>query len=387
MNALDVILVAAAIGAAVGGYRLGFLVRVVSWGGMLVGIALGTLLAPRVIEELRDHLGPTALLFAAVTVVTVFALAGQAVGLVVGGRLHMAIPRGPGRKLDAGVGAGAGVLGVAALTWLVAPAMAEVPDWPARQARGSTVVQALHRWLPEAPDPSQSVRRLLGERFPRVFNDLGPAPELGPPPESTGLDETTADRVASSVVLVSGEACDQVQEGTGFVVAEDLIATNAHVVAGEAQTRVVTRDGARHTGTVAAFDPDRDLALVRVPGLGLDPLPIGDAEVGARGAVFGHPGGGPLRLAPFRVGDRVTAVGNDIYDGGDVRRDVLILAAALQPGDSGSALISPEGEVVGVAFAIAPDRPGTSYALSTDELREVLATVGSEPVSAGACIA
>ena len=52
---------------------------------------------------------------------------------------------------------------------------------------------------------------------------------------------------------------------------------------------------------------------------------------------------------------------------------MLVLAADLQPGDSGSALIDPDGDVVGVVFAIALDRPGVAYALAMSELEAVLA--------------
>ena len=42
---------------------------------------------------------------------------------------------------------------------------------------------------------------------------------------------------------------------------------------------------------------------------------------------------------------------------------MLVLASDLAPGDSGSALVDPQGQVVGVAFAVAPDKPGVAYAL------------------------
>ncbi|HEX2576968.1 MAG TPA: MarP family serine protease, partial [Aquihabitans sp.] len=377
MNGLDLLIIVLAVVAAVGGYRLGFITRVASWLGMLAGILLGSTLLPSVIDRLDGRVGRPDLVFVAAAVVIGTGLLGQAIGLFVGARLHLAIPVGGARRLDAVVGAVAGLVGVAVAVWLVVPAMADVPEWPARQARGSVVVREIDRFLPEAPDATRSVRRLLGDRYPRVFDAMRPAPELGEPPASSGLDQATADRVRASVVLVAGEACGRVQEGSGFVVAPGLIATNAHVVAGESATEVELDDGSRLTGRVVAFDPDRDLALVRVDGLDRPALQLGAAAEGDRGAVFGHPGGGPLRLAPFAVGEEVAATGTDIYDDRGVEREVLVLAAALRPGDSGSALVSPDGDVVGVAFAIAPDRPGVAYALSTEELQAVLATAGT----------
>ncbi|MCU1498320.1 MAG: hypothetical protein JWM47_2273 [Acidimicrobiales bacterium] len=386
MNALDVVLVVVALAAAVAGYRLGFVTRALSWLGMIVGIVVGSLALPSVIDRFDPRADRADLVFVAAGVIIGGGLLGQALGLFVGSRIHLALPLGPARRVDAAVGAVAGLVGVAVTLWLVVPAMVDVPGWPARAARGSVLVRTVDRLLPEAPDPNRSVRRLLGDRYPRVFEALRPTPDLGPPPASSGLSQELADRVIPSTVLVTGEACGQVQEGTGFVVGDDLVATNAHVVAGEDETAVETSDGRSHPGTVLAFDPDRDLAIVSVPGLDRPVLPLGAAAVGDRGAVFGHPGGGPLRLAPFEVGERVDATGSDIYDREQVTRQVLVLAAALRPGDSGSALVSPDGDVVGVAFAIAPDRPGVSYALSTRELQAVLATVADRPVPTGSCL-
>ncbi|MCX7621919.1 MAG: trypsin-like peptidase domain-containing protein, partial [Acidimicrobiales bacterium] len=145
-------------------------------------------------------------------------------------------------------------------------------------------------------------------------------------------------------------------------------------------------DGSRVPAEVVAFDPATDLAVVRSPQLRRPDLPIGTSSQGARGGVFGHPGGGKLRVAPFQVVRQIVAVGRDIYNFSRTEREVLELAAALRQGDSGSPLIDPSGHVVGVAFAIAPDRQGVAYALTTDALREVLEQAQPRPVSTGPCI-
>jgi len=82
----------------------------------------------------------------------------------------------------------------------------------------------------------------------------------------------------------------------------------------------------------------------------------------------------------------VNALGRDIYNRASTRRDIFILASELAPGDSGGALVDASGAVVGVAFAIAPDRPGTAYALSDRELASVLALPRSGTVDTGACL-
>ena len=387
MNTLDLIIFVIAVSAGAGGYRLGFLTRVASWVGLALGVVVGATLLPRVVRGLESTSGRQQLLLVAAAVVIGCAFLGQALGLFVGSRLHLALPAGGLRTADSGVGAVAGVVGVVVAVWLFAPAMADGPDWPAQQARTSRFVRAIDGLLPRPPDTTQTLRRLVGGRYPQVFDALRPAPRLGPPPAASGLDVATAQRVTRSTVKVVGEACDRVQEGTGFVVGSGLVATNAHVVAGETRTVLERSDGSTVDATVVAFDPRRDLALLRAPALDRPVLRLGDTATGGRGAVFGHPGGGPLRLAPFRVGDRGLATGTDIYDRGRVERDVLFLSAALRPGDSGSALVDPLGRVVGVAFAIAPDKPEVAYALSVKELRSILVRPPSVPVATGSCIA
>jgi len=85
------------------------------------------------------------------------------------------------------------------------------------------------------------------------------------------------------------------------------------------------------------------------------------------------------------VARRITAVGRDIYGTGVTSRDVLELRSSLRPGDSGSALVNPAGNVVGVAFAIAPDRADVAYALATDELDAVLSGDLVRSVDTGPC--
>jgi S1-C subfamily serine protease len=186
---------------------------------------------------------------------------------------------------------------------------------------------------------------------------------------------------------VESVACDRQQDGSGFTVAAELVVTNAHVVAGERRTSIVRPDGRRLPATVTVFDPNRDLALLRVPGLNLQALPIGTATVGETGAVFGHPGGQDrVEISPAVIRQQVQALGRDLYDSQVTRRQIYVLAADLEPGDSGGGLVDPGGTVVGVAFAIAPDRPGTAYALTTAELQPVLAAPRLGPADAGPCL-
>jgi S1-C subfamily serine protease len=203
------------------------------------------------------------------------------------------------------------------------------------------------------------------------------------------LSAAVQTRVSASTVKVEGEACNRIQEGSGWAAAPDEIITNAHVVAGEGRgrTRVLVPGGAVLPATPVLFDPDRDLAILRVDRLGATPLSTATGSVGETGAVFGHPGGvDRLVIAPAQIAQNVRAVGRDLYNSHQTQRDVFILAAQLHPGDSGGPLVDGNGNVVGVAFAIAPDQPNTSYALTSKEVTAVLSQPIGTPVSTGPCL-
>jgi len=386
VNLLDAVLVLVVLAAVVGGYRLGFTTRVLSWVGLAVGLVVGIRLLPWVVRQGggADH-GQVVIL--ALAVVVVAAALGQTIGFWLAGRLTPRARGGAAARTDQVLGGLAGLVGVVAVAWVILPVLNQTPGWPSQLAGGSTLASAVSDHLPQAPDVSAALRSLVGQdNFPKVFDALQPALDVGTPPAATGLSDATARTVARSVVKVEGPACNRIQDGTGWVVADGLVVTNAHVVAGEGSTDVERDDGRRLSARVVAFDPERDLALLQVPKLNRPALPRRPATTNDSGGVFGHPGGLPLRIAPFRVARTITATGSDIYDAQPTRRQVLELAAALRPGDSGSALVDPAGEVVGTAFAISTDRAGVAYALANSELDAVMAAPHDQPVATGSCI-
>jgi S1-C subfamily serine protease len=381
VNTLDVLVLVAIVLAAAGGYRMGFLARVTSWVGMLAGVYL-------VARLLGDHPFPSMETTGQVALVLglllLGAFVGQALGMLVGRRLHVALPFGGAREADRVAGGAAGVVGVVLAVWLLLPVMGDSPGWFAVQARNSTVAAWISDRLPTPPD---TLAKLVKQSdFPRVFDALKPAPDIGPPPAASGISPALDAAIVPSTLRVEGVACRRIQDGSGWVLADGLAVTNAHVVAGESSTELIRSDGSRVRATVVAFDPRRDIAILRAPGLHRPALPRATTGVGGHGAVFGHPGGGPLSRQPFQVGRVVQALGTDIYDQARTQRSVLILASSLAPGDSGAALVDTQGRVVGIAFAIAPDKPGVAYALNMSELDSVASSDLSHTVDTGPCI-
>jgi S1-C subfamily serine protease len=383
VNPLDVAIVVLLVAATLGGYQLGFAARLFAWAGVAIGLFIGSLFVARVVTAFGGD-QPDGRVTVAALFLLMTASAGQGLGLTIS-RLVPRVAR-PRAIYDRFAGAVLGGAGVLVLVWMLTPSLIVVTGWTARETRTSTIVRWVHDFAPTPPARFAALGRAVADApYPAALSPFTTPANPGPPPAST-LSPAVDARIRPSTVEIEGVACDRIQEGSGWVAANGLVVTNAHVVAGERRTRAVTIDGTSLSATVVAFDPDADVAILSVPGLDAPPLPIASPTVGMVGAVFGHPRGGPLTVIPARIAQDIVAVGTDIYRTSSSRRHVLVLATSLQPGDSGGALVDSAGTVVGMAFATDPGQAHTGYALTSDEIRTVLATAGSTPVATGSCL-
>lgn len=384
MNPLDLVIVLLAGLAAVGGHRRGLIVRIFAWVGAVIGMTIGLLALPTVIAALSESAAETRLL-AGLGVFVIIAGIGAGLGDVVGQRVRALTDESTIGVADQALGAVAGVMSVAVGLWLLIPAASEVPGF-ARQVRTSSILTFISDTAPRPPDTITAMRTLIGgTRFPEVFEDLRPAPVTGPAPEAFAMDQATIDAVTASTVNVEAAGCGSHFEGSGWAVEPGLIVTNAHVVAGADEILVRRPDNKLLPAEVVAFDDDIDLALLSVPGLQQQPLPLVDPVVGEQGATVGYPGGQDTpRATPARVDDDTEVTGRDIYGQDRTTRRVLFTSARLIQGDSGSPLFNVRGQVIGTIFAIAPDDPDLAYALHAEEVRDILARPRQEGVN-GPC--
>ncbi len=382
----DVGLVLAIIAAGVGGSRLGLLTRAWSWLGLALGLVVATRLAGPAVAPLDDQ-DALVRLFATLMVVVICVGIFQAIGFTIGNKLRRSLPESL-QTADRVAGAVTGVLAVLVVLWLLMPTLTMMQGNLARLARGSVIVAAVDQYSPPVPASVRDLGQEVSDfGFPEVFDDLRAAPDVGPPPETLGLPIEAVDRVRPSTMNIEALGCGGIREGSGFVVEAELVATNAHVVAGSESLEVVLDGGgSRLAAQLVAIDTGTDLALLRVPGLNRTPVPLGTPEDGTAAAVFGYPGGqDQLRIAPAVVADHQVALGRDIYDRNVASREILLLAADVRQGDSGSAVVDASGHVVGVLFALAPDRPATAYALDVAELRRLLGEPRDPSTPSGAC--
>ncbi|MBT4677670.1 MAG: trypsin-like peptidase domain-containing protein [Acidimicrobiales bacterium] len=205
-------------------------------------------------------------------------------------------------------------------------------------------------------------------------------------PDRHGIDPTLLERVAASTVRVRGLDCRSAQFGTGFVVAPDLIATGAHVVAGIAAPIVVIH-GTHMSTRVVAFDPVSDLALLRPTGdveLG-DPLVLGEPRPGVVGAVLAYgDDDGPVVL-PVLVERLIRATGADIYGQPAGGRDAIELLANIVSGHSGAPVVDADGLVVGILFSRLRGGGSVAYAVQSGELAVLIDGLARGEQAAGPC--
>jgi S1-C subfamily serine protease len=386
VNPVDLVLLGLFAVAILGGLRAGLVHRVFTWSGLIVGVVLATWTVPLALGTVEAG-DPALRLFVGVLVLAVTVTVCSVLFQSVGTRARARVDATALSRVDRVAGAIAGGAAVVAIVWFLLPAAADVPGGIARAVRTSTLVGTIDRFTPPAPDASRTVRALIDQsRFPTVLSDLGPTPVMGPPPGQIPVAAEVVERATASTVNIEASGCGRRYEGSGVVLQPDIVVTNAHVVAGADDVRVRRTDGEMLDAVAVAFDADRDLAVLEVPGVNRDPLRLAPIEPNDQGVVIGYPGGQDVpRVAPVRVEQRRTAAGRDIYGQGATEREVLFLSADLQQGDSGSPVVDTEGRVTGIVFAISPDVRTTAYALDLPEVEAILAAPRSAG-STGRCI-
>jgi S1-C subfamily serine protease len=391
-SVVDLILIVLIIMFGVNGYRQGFLVGSLSFLGFFGGALIGLQLAPLVVSHVGSGLGRLS-----VSLLSVFGLAlgGQALAAWAGSRLRQAIQGQNLRRVDDIGGVLVSITALLVVAWMVAGPLASSSMPPvARAVRNSVILRGVDSLMPNAARTLYNGLRetIANGDFPNVFGDLTPtnAREVDPPDPALARSPAVA-TARKSVVKVLGAApsCSKSIEGSGFVYAPQHVLTNAHVVAGTRGALAVQLNGSTHPGQVVLYDPDRDLAVIYVPGLDAPALKWAPqpAPSGANAIVIGFPLNGPFTPNAARVRDIREARGPNIYENETVVREIYTIRSRVRSGNSGGPLITDTGEVLGVIFAAAVDDPETGFALTAREAAGD-ASAGadrSDPVRTGAC--
>lgn len=388
----DVLIVVLLLIALAAGLRAGFF----SVLGAFCGLVAGGLAAPWVlplvsgiVPDGRWH--GLAVIASAIALLVVGAAIGSAIGRVLRSGADKLRLRFAERMLGGGLAVIAATLALSLTAGAIASA--GIPVLSAA-ASSSAILRTVDRLTPPVLD--EAMARLhsavLGDTvLPTIDGLLGRgALANGPDLDTIDTDDPALAAAGASVARISGVAyaCGTMPSGTGFVVAEDRVVTNAHVVAGVDTPVVELPNEPARDGRVVYFDPVDDLAVIAVD-VDAAPLPLADTLLPGDPAVIqGYPYGGPFRTVPAGVLWSGPAPIGNIYDSATADRAIYALDAEVHPGNSGGPLLTTSGAVAGVVFARDEARENVGYALTNAELLPVIAVLGTstQPVTTGACM-
>jgi S1-C subfamily serine protease len=379
VTGVDWIILGLVLLLALFGWAQGFVSGVLAFCGLALGAWIGTRIGPLVLSEgSHSPWAPAFGLLGALIVGSLLSGLFEAFGAPV----RRALATTPGfAQADGALGAVLVAVAGLGVVWILGALALQTGGYRMRvEVQRSAILQRLNTIMPPSGPLLNSLRAL--DPFPRID---GPQARVAPPRAGIARDPEVQE-AAASVVKVLGTACGLGVEGSGWVAGDGLVVTNAHVVAGQRDTRVLP--GGREPGSGAHavhFDPRNDLAILRVDGLGERPLPLAEEfESGTSAAILGFPLNGPFDVRPGRLGPTRRVNSSDAYGRGPIERTMTSLRGLVRSGNSGGPMVDGEGRVVTTIFAATTSGERGGYGVPNTVVERALGRVGGA-VSTGPC--
>ena len=173
------------------------------------------------------------------------------------------------------------------------------------------------------------------------------------------------------------EKRERVGSGSGVIIRPDgYIVTNNHVVEGASKIEVTLNNNKSYEATLIGTDPATDVALIKIEAQGLPVVPFGDSD-NLRLGEWVLAIGSPYDLRSTITAGIVSAKGRSMpnYDGEFRIESFIQTDAAVNPGNSGGALVNKAGELVGVNTAIISQTgsyTGYSFAIPSNIVKKIV---------------
>lgn len=194
------------------------------------------------------------------------------------------------------------------------------------------------------------------------------------------IQRPRAEAVEESVVRIIGLGCGLPAIGTGFAVEENLIITNAHLVAGrDPETLAVQNLSGDEFGAVLiGFDPDLDLALLRVDDASFDPLNLVTEVPIVEGVAIGirtNDDANIVNEIDFIVDAPVIVNWDGVFKDSESSFRGLRMLADIRRGDSGSPLLVNDQDVIGLVQSTTRNQP-QGYAVGSADISDFVDSLG-----------
>jgi len=186
---------------------------------------------------------------------------------------------------------------------------------------------------------------------------------------AAGTVSAAAAKITPSVVTINDDSGRESDVGSGVIIRSDgYIMTNAHVVSSGGQITVVLQDGSRNRGTVVGADATADIAVVKIDKTGLTAATFADSSTVSVGDLVVAVGS-PLGLTDTVTSGIVSALNRQVdissgelgVSGGRASYKAIQTDAALNPGNSGGALVNAAGQLIGVPSSIASTGSSSTF--------------------------
>lgn len=387
-NWVDAIIVIVLALVVIQGVRVGIVTQALTIAGFLGVMFLGGWIFPYLIPV--DDITIKALINGAL----VLGLAGWAAvkGADYGSKVHWSFRLGKRtdrhtlKKAEAVLGTIPSLLAGLIFVWLIGVGIGRMPfAGLSNSVSDAKIVQGLTDTMPPVPAVFVLFNKQINPNTPPyVFAQPKPRADFD---YSVSEVQQAEAKAAKSIVRLTGFGCGGLIGATGFVVDDQLVMTNAHVIAG-VKRPIIKYDGRSYEAVPIYFDPTLDVAVLRVNNLSAPALLFTAAPVvlNTTAAILGYPGGN-YQVVPSIIRDTRAVSARNIYDQDNAGRGLYELQARIEQGSSGSPVVLENGQVAGLVFGKSVDTPGYGFALTAPYLSKALvqAQGSQQRVSTRAC--
>lgn len=170
--------------------------------------------------------------------------------------------------------------------------------------------------------------------------------------------------------------------GSGVIISQDgYIVTNNHVVDGAEKLEVTLNDNKTYNAKIIGTDPKTDLALLKIEAKNLTPIEFGNSDnlkVGEWVLAVGNPFGFTSTVTAGIVSAKSRSISSSTHTPSVGIESFIQTDAAVNPGNSGGALVNTDGQLVGINTAIyssTGNYAGSSFAIPTSIVKKVITDI------------